>query len=223
MKKEYYRHRLPHFHTPGQTYFITWCLQSAIPAHALRDYTFEIESLKKKMELAQKGISHTNQFQTLKEEYRIMRKKYMKALHDFLDNEKDPEVDLSKPENSHIISNSLLYWENEKLRNLAFSVMPNHVHWVVEVYDKNGVGELVYLQDLLYSIKRYSATQINRLENRSGRLWQKESFDTTVRDEHHLQKAVIYTLNNPVKAGLSSEWERWPGNWVNEEYREIMD
>ncbi|PWE00697.1 transposase [Marinilabilia rubra] len=223
MKKEHYRHRLPHFHSPGQTYFITWCLQSATPRHALGKYTFELESLQKKMELAKKGISHIDKIQLLKEEYRIMRKKYMKALHDFLDDDKYPEVDLSKPENSRIISNSLLYWENEKLRNLAILVMPNHVHWVVEAFDKDRFGELVYLQDVLYSIKRFSAARINRQENRSGRLWQKESFDTTIRDEDHLQKSIIYTLNNPLKAGLCCEWKEWPGNWVNEEYREIMD
>jgi REP element-mobilizing transposase RayT len=122
-------------------------------------------------------------------------------------------VNLSKPENSRIVSNSLLYWEKEKIRNLAFSVMPNHVHWVVEVYDKDGVGGLVYLQDLLHSVKRFSARKINQLEGRTGRLWQIESFDTTVRDEKHLDRAIRYTLNNPVKAGFCYHWKEWRGNW----------
>ena len=37
-KKEFYRHDLPHFQQPGQAYFITWCLNDAIPAKALLSY-----------------------------------------------------------------------------------------------------------------------------------------------------------------------------------------
>jgi REP element-mobilizing transposase RayT len=71
----------------------------------------------------------------------------------------------------------------------------------------------VYLQDILHSVKRHSSNKINKAENRSGKLWQKESFDTTIRNEKHLFYAIKYTLNNPVKAGLASNWRDWQGTW----------
>lgn len=51
------------------------------------------------------------------------------------------------------------------------------------------------------------------MENRKGALWQKESFDKTIRDDKHLYRAIEYTLNNPVVAGLVKNREDWPGSW----------
>lgn len=67
------------------------------------------------------------------------------------------------------------------------------------------------MQDVMYWIKRFSASEINKLENREEKLWQKESFDTTIRNEKHLYNAIEYTLNNPVVAGLVKTREDWPG------------
>ena len=94
--------------------------------------------------------------------------------------------------------------------------MPNHIHWVFRVFEKDEKGHPVYLQDILYSVKRFTANSINKLENRTGPLWQKESFDTTIRDEKHLYYAVEYTLNNPVSAGIANQRHDWPGNWCSE-------
>ena len=76
----------------------------------------------------------------------------------------------------------------------------------------------VYLQDILQSVKRFSATDTHQLRNQKGNLWQKENFDTTIRDEKHLYHAVQYTLNNPIKAGLITNWREWKGCWASEEY-----
>ena len=94
--------------------------------------------------------------------------------------------------------------------------MPNHVHWVFELKEKDEEGKLVYLQDILLSVKRFSSKSINKIEHRTGTLWQKESFDTTIRDEKHLYHATRYTINNPIKAGFVSEWQQWKGTWCND-------
>ena len=65
----------------------------------------------------------------------------------------------------------------------------------------------------MQSVKRFSANQINKLENKQGSLWQKESFDTTIRNDQHLHNAINYTLNNPVTAALVSDWKLWPGSF----------
>lgn len=133
-----------------------------------------------------------------------------------LDAEKAPKIDLSKPGSTEIIKNALLFWEGKRLENYAFCVMPNHVHWVVQLFEKDENEEPVYLQDILYSVKRFTAGKINKLENRTGALWQKESFDTTIRDDKHLYYAIEYTLNNPFSAGLVKNRENWPGTLSKE-------
>ena len=149
----------------------------------------------------------------LKKEYNTIRGKYFKAYDNLLDTERNPIINLSKPENREIVIESLKFWEGKKLNNCAFTIMNNHIHWVFELFEKDQEGKPVYLQDLLQSVKRFSANQINKLENRQGSLWQKESFDTTIRNEEHMYHAINYTLNNPVTAGLVHDWKLWPGTW----------
>jgi putative transposase len=61
-----------------------------------------------------------------------------------------------------------------------------------------------YLQDILHSVKRYSARKINQMEGRDGRLWQIESYDTTIRNNQHLDVALQYTLQNPVMQNFAN-------------------
>lgn len=153
------------------------------------------------------------EIEKLKEEYYSVRRKYLKAYDDLLNAEQNPIVNLSKPENTKALIQTLKFWEGKKLNNFAFTIMSNHIHWVFEVLEKDNGGNPIYLQDLMQSIKRFSANQINKLENRKGSLWQKESFDTTIRNERHLHNAIKYTLNNPIVAGLVSDWKLWPGTF----------
>lgn len=212
-KKESYRHILPHFQKPGQTYFVTWNLHSAIPVKALARYTSELEMLKSQINFLEQLPSASSEIEKIKQEYQVVRKQYIKAYDDLLDADTKPKIDLSKPENLEIIISSFHFWEGKRIQNLAYTIMPNHIHWVVKLFEKDIAGNPVYLQDILHSVKRHSSNKINRAENRSGTLWQKESFDTTIRNDRHLFNAINYTLNNPVKAGLVSDWRDWKGTF----------
>lgn len=234
-KKEAYRHILPHFQQPGQAYFVTWNLKDAVPPKALERYTQKLKILSaeisgaansdspkinRESEFASPDRGKITQLKTaspeiekLKQEYYLVRKKYIKAYDDLLDAARNPSVNLSQPGNTEIIIQTLQFWESKKLTNMAFTIMPNHVHWVFQLFEKDTEGNPVYLQDILQSVKRFSSNQINKVENREGTLWQKESFDTTIRDEKHLYYAVRYTLQNSVKAGLVTDWRNWKGTW----------
>ena len=212
-KKESYRHILPHFQQPGQTYFITWNLHDAIPVKALARYTSELAMLKSQIKYLEQQNPVPFEIDILKQDYQSVRRQYIKAYDDLLDAQIKPEINLSKPENLEIIFSALLFWEGRRLQNLAFTIMPNHVHWVVKLFNIDSIGDPVYLQDILQSVKRHSSNKINKIEKRSGKLWQKESFDTTIRNEKHLFNAINYTLNNPVKAGLVTNWRDWKGTW----------
>jgi hypothetical protein len=56
------------------------------------------------------------------------------------------------------------------------------------------------------------------MAERSGSLWQKETFDTTIRNEEHLYHVVEYTLNNPVSAGLVKQRNDWLGNFLCDDF-----
>lgn len=90
-----------------------------------------------------------------------------------------------------IVADALLHFDGERCCVHSFVIMPNHVHVLIEPY-----GEWM-LQDIVKSIKHYSALQINRLMRSNGKVWQKESFDRIVRDEQHYMNLLKYIHNNP--------------------------
>jgi len=213
-KKEAYKHMLPHFQQPGQAYFLTWSLIDAIPPQALEDYTHQLHQLGSNIEFAKKNKDTEEIFAKLKMDYAMLRRKYMKAYDDLLHLQTKFIVDLSKKENTEAVLEALCFWDGKRLENYAICVMNNHVHWVFRLYEKNERDEPVYLQDILHSVKRYSAHKINKLEGLTGSLWQKESYDTTIRDDKHLIRAVEYTINNPVEAHLVYDWTKWKGTML---------
>ncbi len=215
-KKEFHRANLPHYQQPGQAYFVTWNLQDAIPAKALKDYTEKLKQLRNLIDNAIKENQPKEKINALRFDYNILRKKMMKAFEDLMHLNSKTVVDLSKTENTTIVYNALTYWEGVKLKNHAICVMPNHVHWVFKLYEKDGNGKPVWLEDIIKSVKQHSAIEINLVENQKGTLWHKESWDTTIRDDRHLYEAIEYTRNNPVAAGLAKDWKDWKGTRVFE-------
>jgi len=213
-KKEAYKHMLPHFQQPGQAYFVTWSLIDAIPPKALEDYTQQLKQISSNIELAKKGKESEEAMAILKMNYAVLRRKYMKAYDDLLHLQTKFIVDLYKKQNTDIVMESLHFWEGKRLENYAICVMSNHVHWVFRLYERNELDEPVYLQDILHSVKRFSANKINKLEGLKGSLWQKESYDTTIRDDKHLIRATEYTINNPVEAKLVKHWTDWKGTFL---------
>jgi len=210
-KKEFYRHALPHFQKPGQAYFITWVLKDAVPPKALDIYKIKLNNLQLTLQTLKNNNADKAIINATRMEYYLTRNKFMKAFDDLLHLQDKSIVNLSKDSNRDILIQTLAFWEGKKIENYAYCVMSNHVHWVFRVFEKDDKDQTVYLQDILQSVKHFSATQINRNEGISGTLWQKESYDTTIRDSKHLYNAIDYTIKNPVKAGLVNEWYKWKG------------
>ena len=213
MKKQVYRGNLPHFQQPGQDYFVTWILKDSVPKKAVEVYSKRMEQLKNEIDILKRNNADTNAIENAKKDYYIIRKKYIAKVDEILDAKTDNIVDLSKSENLNIIYETLTFWEGKRIGNYCFCVMPNHVHWVLRVFEKDTKEKPVYLEEIMHSVKLFSARQINIFENRKGTLWNKESFDTTIRDRIHLYRAIEYTLNNPIKANLVKNREDWKGNF----------
>lgn len=101
-----------------------------------------------------------------------------------------------------LVERALTYFDGERYRLLAWVIMPNHVHALVEMWSGHPAPEM-------QSLKSFTAKEANRLLGRSGRFWQPEYFDRAIRDERHLAQAIRYIHENPVKAGLVRESEEW--------------
>lgn len=85
---------------------------------------------------------------------------------------------------------------------LAFCLMPNHVHFVMVPDHADG------LRAVLADVHRRYTRRVNLREGWRGHLWQ-ERFHSFVMDEPHLQAAVPYVEQNPVRAGLCVTPEEW--------------
>ena len=86
--------------------------------------------------------------------------------------------------------------------------MPNHVHLVVALPD-----DAPPLVKTLQLLKGYSSFQANKLLGLSGKFWQAESYDHVVRPGE-LDRIISYVLENPVKARLVNEWQKWPYSYL---------
>jgi hypothetical protein len=70
---------------------------------------------------------------------------------------------------------------------------------------------------ILFSIKRYTAREANKILGRKGAFWQHESYDHVVRDGNELSRIIRYVKENPVKAGLVNDWKDWKWSYVRKE------
>ena len=104
---------------------------------------------------------------------------------------------------AELVQNSLLFNDKNKYRLISWVVMPNHVHMLLTPLENE------HLDEILHSIKSYTAQESNRLLNRMGQFWQHESFDRYVRNERHFDNVIRYIKENPVKAGLCARPEEW--------------
>ena len=86
---------------------------------------------------------------------------------------------------------------------MAWVVMPNHVHVLVEQL----AG--FRLADVVRAWKSVTAKKINKSRKSSGVVWAREYHDRFIRGNGHIHSAVSYTENNPVKAGLVKHHEDW--------------
>jgi putative transposase len=109
---------------------------------------------------------------------------------------------LTDPANALIMSRALQYCDGERYRLLAWVVMPNHVHVLIEQIEGYALGSVIH------SWKSYTANLINK--QKRDRLWAADYFDRFIRNEAHYESAKFYIEYNPVKARLVAKPEDWP-------------
>ena len=110
---------------------------------------------------------------------------------------------LRDPRIAKLIEDAMLHFDGERYHLLAWCVMPNHVHSLFEMAAGYSLG------GILHSWRSYTAKEANRILGRRGRFWDDDYFDRYIRDDDHLQNAIKYIEQNPVKAGLVTHAAQW--------------
>src|SRR5947209_14727652 len=91
---------------------------------------------------------------------------------------------------AEIVQSNLWHHDGAKYRLLAWVVMPNHIHALIEVWQTP-------LREILKSLKSYTAKEANKVLGREGTFWEEDYFDRFIRDEDHFRRVVSYIENNP--------------------------
>lgn len=102
-----------------------------------------------------------------------------------------------------------------RFRLHAAVVMPEHAHLLLTPLSDD-TGWPFGLPAILKSLKGASARSVNSLLNRSGPVWQEESFDHMPRSQQNLEEEIEYIRQNPVRRGLVSKPEDYPWLWTEE-------
>jgi REP element-mobilizing transposase RayT len=165
---------LPHCDTPGLLQAITFRLEDSLPVQVLHRLMQESENEVEKL----------------------------KHIEQMLDAEHG-ECWLKQPAVAHIVEDALLHGDGRSYCLLAWCVMPNHVHVLIET--QNGYS----LPKVVQGWKSYTARLINRHLGRTGTVWMRDYFDRYIRDDHHLAAVITYIHANPVKAGLATSEQEW--------------
>ena len=174
---------LPHFDAPGVIQMLNFRLADALP----QEREHEWEKIMQIKDDRQRRIQ----------------------LEDYLDRGYGA-CELAIPEVAQKVERTLLYDDGRLCRLLAWVIMPNHVHVLVEIWQTP-------VEKLVKAWKSISARFVNNLFDRSGKWWQDDYFDRYMRDTDHFHKAVHYIENNPVKAGLVKDAKAW--QWTSAKWR----
>ena len=116
---------------------------------------------------------------------------------------------LRDPVVAAVVQDALHYFDGVRYRLIAWVIMPNHVHVVIEPAGGFPLG------DNVRTWKSFTAKQANKQLGRTGALWARGYFDRYIRDQAQFDAAVHYIHENPVKAGLvarAEDW-RWSSAW----------
>ena len=95
-------------------------------------------------------------------------------------------------------------------RTFCWIVMPDHVHWLVQI------GELP-LDETVNRLKGASARSLNVQIGRNGRFWAPGFHDHALRREQDLKRVARYVVGNPLRAGLVSrvgDYPFWDAVWL---------
>ncbi len=216
--REYYKRNLPHVQPVGDIFFVTARLVNSIPNSVIAELQSWKESEYQAI-ITKKGGSRKTQ----KENWQRLQKLYFKRFDTWLDQAGTKDDLLARADVAAIVKEKFHAYDGKFYDLIAYTIMPNHFHLLVDFsVQLDNSAEYVQLEWVMKHIKGGSAYAANKLLGRSGKFWQRESFDRVVRDDREFHNIIRYILLNPVKADLVQSWKEWNHSYLKEKYVEVM-
>jgi len=164
--------QLPHWECPGVAVFVTFRLGDALPQERLRELAQDLDSIH-----LQKEVDH--------EAWRLLRAK-VETWHD----QGAGSCLFARPEIRQEVEASIHYYDGRRYVLYSHIVMPNHVHLLFMPQD----GQTI--QNIVRDLKHFLSVKFRSLKTWNGEFWQREYWDSMIRDERHFQKALNYIKGN---------------------------
>ncbi|TFF38998.1 transposase [Pseudomonas sp. RIT623] len=95
-------------------------------------------------------------------------------------------------------------------QSLAWVLMPDHLHWLVELRQGS-------LSSLMRAFKSRSSCALFRAGTDRQRVWQPGYHDRALRRDEDVKAAARYIIANPIRAGLvrrAGEYSHWDCVWL---------
>ena len=207
--------RLPHWSQAGTIAFITWRTWDSIPQRVLQEWLAERNAWLEKHGIAVASNGQCNhlaprdgasrgarrvhwrdQLQslvpTLVQEF---QRRFADRWNENLDQCHGACV-LRRPKLAKLVADSLPHFDGDRYELTDFVVMPNHVHVLAAFPD---AASMLAQCD---SWKHFTASRLNRVLERQGRLWQQDDFDHLVRSLEQFDYLRRYIAENPKRANL---------------------
>lgn len=170
--------QLPHWHQDGKYIFVTFRLADSLPQTKLNEFRVE----------KNKWIS-LHPFPWSKEDESDYHRKFSTVIDKWLDSDYGSCI-LRDEKCRAIVENALHFYDAKRYELIAYVVMPNHVHLLVRMLEQYEIMKSIY------SIKNFTAKEINKTLGTQGKIWQSESFDRIIRNEDHLKRVIHYIVKN---------------------------
>lgn len=172
------KHNLPHWEQTGRIQYITFRLADSLPQNVLlqlANLQTEFKSIHPEPWNKDTRIKYKILFSDKREEY--LHVGYGSCIF------KDPSI-------RKIMEDALQFYDGIKYDLLAYVIMPNHVHILIQPEEGNEC------KTQIGNIKRFVAHQVNKILSKKGKVFS-ESWDRIIRNESHLNSVLSYIYFNP--------------------------
>ena len=185
---------LPHWTKEGGIYAVQFRLADSIPQEKREQLELEIQDIKHSSE-EMRGITSALARLRLLDLQRESVQKFLRNGYG--------DCFLKQDSIAAVVAGALQFFEGKRYRLLTWCIMPNHVHVVVAPLPGENLSRIVQ------SWKTFSAKEANKLLQRSGTFWMRETYDHLIRNDNDLLHAIEYTWSNSDLAGMRGWKWRW--------------
>ena len=101
--------------------------------------------------------------------------------------------------------------ECESAETLAYVLMPDHFHWLIQLHEEAVVTAIVS------NVKSVCAHRIKKHYGGQTPVWQRGFYDHALRREEDVVHVARYIVANPLRAGLVkslSDYSYWDAVWL---------